>query len=61
MKVKSLSRVRLFATPWPAAYQAPPSMKDFLGKVLEWAAIAFSDTDTTQYKIHLMLKLQYFG
>ena len=26
MKVKSLSRVRLFATPWTAAYQAPPSM-----------------------------------
>ena len=26
MKVKLLSRVRLFATPWTAAYQAPPSM-----------------------------------
>ena len=26
MKVKSLSRVRLFVTPWTAAYQAPPSM-----------------------------------
>ena len=26
MKVKSLSRVRLFTTPWTAAYQAPPSM-----------------------------------
>ena len=26
MKVKSLSRVRLFATPWTAASQAPPSM-----------------------------------
>ena len=26
MKVKSLSRVRLWATPWTAAYQAPPSM-----------------------------------
>ena len=25
-KVKSLSRVRLFATPWTIAYQAPPSM-----------------------------------
>ena len=25
-KVKSLSRVRLFSTPWTAAYQAPPSM-----------------------------------
>ena len=26
MKVKSLSRVRLLATPWTATYQAPPSM-----------------------------------
>ena len=26
VKVKSLSRVRLFATPWPAAYQTPTFM-----------------------------------
>ena len=26
MKVKSVSCVRLFATPWTAVYQAPPSM-----------------------------------
>ena len=26
MKVKLLSRVRLLATPWTAAYQAPPPM-----------------------------------
>ena len=26
VKVKTLSRVRLLATPWTAAYQAPPSM-----------------------------------
>ena len=25
-KEKSLSRVRLFATPWTVAYQAPPSL-----------------------------------
>ena len=31
VKVKSLSRVQLFATPWTAAYQAPLSM-DFPGK-----------------------------
>ena len=31
MKVKSLSRVRLLATPWTAAHQAPLSM-DFPGK-----------------------------
>ena len=27
VKVKSLSRVRLFATLWTVAYQAPPSME----------------------------------
>ena len=27
MKVKSLSCVRLFVTPWTVAYQAPPSMR----------------------------------
>ena len=26
VKVRSLSRVQLFSTPWTAAYQAPPSM-----------------------------------
>ena len=26
-KVKSLSRVRLFVTPWTVAHQAPPSME----------------------------------
>ena len=31
IKVKSLSRVRLFETPWTAAYQAPLSM-DFPGR-----------------------------
>ena len=43
MKVKSLSRVRLLATPRTAAHQAPPW--DFPGifqaRVLEWGAIAF--------------------
>ena len=32
VKVKLLSRVRLFATPWTLAHQAPPSMEFFLGK-----------------------------
>ena len=29
VKVKSLSHVRLFTTPWTAAHQAPPSMGFF--------------------------------
>ena len=35
--VKSLSRVRLLATPWTAAYHGI-----FQARVLEWGAIAFS-------------------
>ena len=42
VKVKSLIRVQLSATPWTAAYQAPPSMGIFQARVLEWGAIAFS-------------------
>ena len=41
-KVKSLSRVRLFSTPWTAAYQAPVH-GIFQARVLEWVAIAFSE------------------
>ena len=36
VKVKSLSRVRLFATPWTVAYQAPPSVG------FSWVAVSFS-------------------
>ena len=42
VKVKSLSRVRLLATPWTAAYQAE-AHGIFQARVLEWGAIAFSD------------------
>ena len=42
VKVKSLSHVRLSATPWTAAYPAPPIYGIFQARVLEWGAIAFS-------------------
>ena len=42
VKVKSLGYVQLLATPWTAAYQAPPSMGFFQARVLEWVAISFS-------------------
>ena len=41
-KVKSLSRVQLFVTPWILAYQGSPSMGFFQARVLEWVAISFS-------------------
>ena len=56
VKVKSLSHIRLLATPWTAAYQAPPSIgfsrqEYWSGVPLEWGAIAFS-----QIKYSLPLK-----
>ena len=42
MKVRALSRVRLCATPWTAAHQAPPW--DFPGKSTGAGAIAFSES-----------------
>ena len=43
-EVKSLSSVRLFATLWTIAHQAPPSMVHgiFQVRILEWDAISFS-------------------
>ena len=38
-KVKSLSRVQLFPTPWTVAYQAPLSMGILQASILEWVAI----------------------
>ena len=38
-KVKSLSRVRLFATPWTVAYQAPPSIE--FSKQEYWSGFPF--------------------
>ena len=40
VKVKSLSRIQLFETPWTAAYQAPPSLGFFQARVVKWGAIA---------------------
>ena len=50
--MKSLSRVRLFATPWTAAHQAPPSIdgeshRILQARILEWVAIAFSKEEHT--------------
>ena len=37
VKVKSLSRVRLSATPWTAAFQAPPSMR--FSRQEDWSGV----------------------
>ena len=39
IEVKSLSRVRLFATPWTVAYQAPQSME--FSRQEYWSGLPF--------------------
>ena len=43
VKVKSLSRVRLFGTPWTAAYQAPPSME--VSRQEYWSGVPLPSPD----------------
>ena len=40
--MKSLSRVRLFATPWTIAYQVPPSMR--FSEQEYWSGLPFQDS-----------------
>ena len=50
-KVKSLSCVRLLATPWTAAYQAPPSMG--FSRQEYWSGVPLPSPITTyRFKIH---------
>ena len=58
IKVKSLSRVQLLATPWTAAYQAPLSM-GFCRQELEWGAIAFSEEISSLS--HFIIFLYFFA
>ena len=43
VKVKSLSRLRLFTIPWTAAYQAPPSMG--FSRQEYWSGVPFPSPD----------------
>ena len=45
VKVKSLSRVRLSATPWTVAYHAPPSME--FSRQEYWSGLPFQVTLNT--------------
>ena len=47
VKVKSLSRVRLLATPWTAAYQAPPSMG--FSRQEYWSGVSLPSPDVSAY------------
>ena len=47
VKVKSLSRVRLLATPWTAAYQGPPSMG--FSRQEYWSAVPLPSPERPYY------------
>ena len=47
VKVKSLSHVRLFATPWTVAYQAPLSMG--FSRQLYWSGLPFPSPGDLPY------------
>ena len=51
VKGMSLSSIRLLATSWTAAYQAPPPMGFFQARVLEWVAIAFSSPPIVSLRV----------
>ena len=55
VKVKSLSRVQLVATPWTAAYQAPPSMGFSRQEFWSGGAISFSQKHMSQELIIVVL------
>ena len=66
VKVKSLSRVRLFTTPWTAAYQAPPSMG--FSRQEYWSGVPLpsphkvtilAQSDYCKKKYHILGDLEY--
>ena len=51
VKVKSLSHVWLFATPWTAAYQAPPSME--FSRQEYWSGVVYAPRSWQKESLHL--------
>ena len=49
---ESLSCVRLFATPWIAAHQAPLTVGILQAGILQWVAMPFSSIILTNQKFH---------
>ena len=54
VKVKSLSRAQLLATPWTAAHQAPPSMG--FSRQEYWSGLALPSPKSDARKIHISFK-----
>ena len=58
VKVKSLSRARLLATPWTAAYQAPPSMG--FSRQEYWSGVPLPSLDSYMAYIKYSINDYYF-
>ena len=56
--VKSLSRVRLFATPWTIAYQAPPSMG--FSRQECWSELPFPICLYTQINLNISIERRLY-
>ena len=66
LKVKSLSCVRLLATPWTAAFQAPPSMgfsrqEHWSGVTLPSPKLTLKPIYTSKRRFSVSNSLLYFG
>ena len=59
VKVKSLSRVRLLATPWTAAHQAPPSMG--FSRQEYWSGVPLPCPDTCYYVLNKQTTKIFFN
>ena len=59
LKVKSLSRVRLFTTPWTAANQAPPSMGFSRQEYWSWVPLPSPELKWTYVKLHWISHFKY--
>ena len=59
VKVKSLSRVRLLATTWTAAHQAPPSMG--VSRREYWSGVPLPSPCFMLLNANSLLKLRVFG
>ena len=57
MKVKSLRRVRLLATPWTAAYQAPPSMG--FSRQEYWSEVPLPSPNDVLLAVYFIFILDY--
>ena len=61
MKVKSLSRVRLLATPWTVAHQAPPISGIFQVRVLEWGALPSLTINAGTLLFQILITVVFVG